>query len=188
VGWNGDPTISITLHFRDDDQAVSRNIINVAAGLLGSVGSFATSYPELYRPLSSCALWKVSISYRTIDDSSPTASSGAQNSRVGVLLFDTAATSPERYAVIIPSIKDSLVISDPLDPDRGIGLKLTHPAIVALRDALISGLAGVAPVAPWNVSGDPWGDGGPGSDFDWSGVALTALVRAYRGFEELTPA
>ena len=188
MAYTGDPTVSISLYFRGANGVSTRSIINVAPGLIGSVGLFVAGYAALFGELTGCALFKASASYRQVDQSSPLAANGATNGIVGVLTFEAAGPRADRYIVIIPGVNAGMITSDPLDPMSGITLDLNKPALAAFAAAWLTGIGGVRPAAPWNNSGDPWGVGGPGDDFYYTGVLLTSLIAGYRGYEEITTA
>jgi hypothetical protein len=198
VGWNADPTVRITLHFRDDDGASSTHIINVAAAALPVAGAFATAYAALFTPLSSCALWKISISLRYLNDTDPVAAAGTDRNRRSVFLFGLADGG--RYALSLPGVASAKLLQPP-DPYAWVGLNTADPDIAALVAAMTTGIGGTAPCAPWDSLGGSWGgwNGSGGSygggsaggsfptiavgDFTWVGVTITELLTAYWGYE-----
>lgn len=173
MAWQPDPTVRITLHFRDDDGANSQHIINVAASALPVAGGFATAYAALFQPISNCALWKVTVHLRYLDDTDPTGAAGSSNHQRSVFVFGTAAA--ERFTVSIPGLEEAMLLAPP-DPYAGVGLDASNPAIAALVAAHVTGLGGVQPCAPW-------GPGVPSGDFTWPGSDLVELLSAYWGYE-----
>jgi hypothetical protein len=173
VAWQPDPTVRITLHFRDDDGADSQHIINVAASALPVAGGFATAYANLFPPVSNCALWKVTVHLRYLDNADPVGAAGSSINQRSVLVFGTAAA--ERLSVSIPGLETALLLAPP-DPYAGVGLDTSNPAIAALVAAHVTGLGGVAPCAPW-------GPGVPAGDFTWPGSDLVELLTAYWGYQ-----
>ena len=204
MGWVADPTVRITLHFRDDDGASSTHIINVAADALPVAGAFAAAYAALFAPLTSCALYKVGISLRYLVDPAPVAVPGADTNthRRSVFVFQSIG-SP--YVLSLPGVIGAKLVQPP-DPYAYVGLNTADPAIAALVSAMVTGIGGVEPCAPWAPTligggggGGSWGGGGGGGswgggggtgasgpepeDYTWSGSDLTALLAAYWGYE-----
>lgn len=173
MAWQPDPTVRITLYFRDDDGASSQHIMNVAASALAGAGAFAASYAALFPPVSNCALWKVQVSLRYLDNTDPAGAAGSNINRRSVFMFGTA--DEERFTVSIPGLVEALILTPP-DPYAGVGLDISNPAIAALAAAYITGLGGVQPCAPW-------GPGVPAGEFDWPGSDLVELLSAYWGYE-----
>lgn len=173
MAWQADPTLRITLYFRDDDGAGAQHIINVDAGRLPVAGSFATAYADLFAPLSSCALWKVQVSLRYLDNTDPAGAIDSSIDRRSVFVFGTA--DDERLTVSIPGLDESLILAPP-HPYAGVGLDLANPAIAALVAAHTTGLGGVEPCAPW-------GPGAPAGEFNWPGSDLVEVLSAYWGYE-----
>jgi hypothetical protein len=175
MGWQPDPSVRITLHFRDDDGAVSLHIINVPAAALPVAGLFAAAYAALYTPISNCALWKVAVSLRYLDDTDPVGAPGSSIYQGSAFLFQTANVPPDRYVVSIPGLVESKLLQPP-DPYAGVQLDASDPDIAALVEAMIHGIDGTRPCAPWDVSwgdigggGGSWGGGGGGGIYGGGG-------------------
>jgi len=202
VAWAADPTARITLHFRDDDGASSTHIINVAADALPVAGAFAAAYAALFAPLTSCALYKVGISLRYLDDTDPLPPADTDTNRRSVFVFQSIGRP---YVLSLPGVVGSK-LAQPPDPYAYVGLDTADVAIAALVSAMITGIGGVEPCAPWvptlddmGGGGGSWGGGGGGGswgggetvseplpepeDYTWSGSDLRALLAAYWGYE-----
>ena len=194
MAWQPDPTLSITFLFRDDDGANARHIINLPASALPVAGSFAVAYAALIDSLSTCVLWKISIALRYLNDQDPVAAAGTDINRKSVFIF--GLVDGGRYAVTLPCVMGSKLLQPP-DPYAYVGLNTADPAIAALVAALVTGIDGIHPCAPWDANalgdwthggggGGSWGGGGnatDGGDFAWSGDDITTLLTAYWGYE-----
>ena len=171
MAWQSDPTVRITLHFRDDDGASSQHIIHVPASALAVAGDFAAAYAALFAPVSNCALWKVGISLRYMDNADPVATAGSSQTRRSIFVFGTLDGG--RYTLSLPGVVAAKLLQPP-DPYAWVGFDLADPDIAALVAAMTTGIDGTAPCAPWtpdplgwNSSGGSWGGGGSGGS--WGG-------------------
>jgi hypothetical protein len=174
VAWNTNPTLTIILFFKDDDNAESEHRVNVPLSALSGAVAFAKSYASLYSAVSNCALWKIRITSVFKDDGSQVAAPGSNAKRQSVLLFETEAG--QIYTVAIPGLVSAKLLT--VGPYAGVQLDQSDPAIGALVAMLINGVDGARPVAPWNPTG------GGTNEWDWSGVPLQRLITAYWGYEQ----
>jgi len=148
------------------------HIINVASSLLPIAGAFAAAYAELFIPISSCALWKVKISLRYLDDTDPAPATNSDVNRCSVFQFATADGG--RYDLVLPGLVAIKQLQPP-DPYAGVGLNIADVDIAALLAATVTGIGGTAPCAPW-------GPGAAGA-LTWLGSDLVGLLTAYWGYE-----
>lgn len=172
MAWKPDSTASVTLFFRDDDGASTRHVINVASSALSVAGAFAAAYAELFIPLSNCALWKVSITLRYLDDTDPVGAVGSSVNQRSVFQF--MAEDGTRFDLSIPGLI-AVKLLQPPNPYAGIGFDVTDVDIAAMVAATITGIGGTEPCAPW----------GPGiaTAFTWGGSDLVGLLTAFWGYE-----
>lgn len=172
MGWQPDETVRITLYFRDYKGVTTLHIINVAASLLPIAGAFAASYAELFVPISSCALWKVTVALRFLDDTDPAPATNSDVNRCSVFQFATADGG--RFDLTLPGLVAAKLLQPP-DPYAGVGLDITDVDIAALVAATVTGIGGTEPCAPW----------GPGvaGALTWQGSDLVGLLTAYWGYE-----
>jgi hypothetical protein len=173
VAWNTNPTLTIILFFKDDDNAESEHRVNVPLSALSGAVAFAKSYASLYRAVSNCALWKIRITSVFKDDGSQVAAPASNAKRQSVLVFETEAG--QIYNVAIPGLISAKLLT--VGPYAGVQLDTSDPAIGALVDLLINGDGQVRPVAPWNA------DNGGANEWEWAGVPLQRLITAYWGYE-----
>jgi hypothetical protein len=146
--------------------------MNVAASALPVAGAFATAYAELFRPLSDCALWKITFSLRYLDDTDPVGAVGSSVNQRSIFQF--LAVDGTRFDLSLPGLVAANLLQPP-DPYAGTGIDLTTVAVASLVAATVTGIGGIEPCAPW----------GPGvaTAFTWGGADLVDILTAFWGYE-----
>ena len=160
--WNPDQTARITLFFRDYKGSASQSRLNVDARDLIAGGNYGRAIASLFAAVTSCAVWKVSVSLRTLDVSSPPPDPGSNTNRRSVFVFGTASAA--RYVLSLPGLDTSRLVQPPA-PYAGIALDISDVAVAALIAATLTGIGGIQPCAPW------------------LGDDITEILAAYWGYE-----
>jgi hypothetical protein len=169
-------TLRITFFWRDAKEATVWKFLSMPAASFAGAVQFAKDVGTLLKEVSGCALWKIHIAYKVAETDKPTARSGAITGNLnmaGIIIFNTE--TERLYAFNVPAIKLSKLT---VPPDRyaGITLNQSDVDVAALIAAMISGIGGIRPVAPWS-DGDT-------NDLNWAGELLDSVAVAYRGYEE----
>jgi hypothetical protein len=142
---NPDETARITYYWRDDDQAVGTHQLRATRNLAAS-SAFATALVPLLVPLSNCALEKVRVGIRYLDENAPPPTVGCSVYRRSIFIFATA--QGDRYILSLPGMVQIALLQPP-HPYAGVGLDLNHVAVAALVSGLLTGMGGLQPCAPW---------------------------------------
>jgi uncharacterized membrane protein YgcG len=173
MAWNVASTAKIVFFFRDDDEAVSRHTIHVPISTLDNAVEVAKQYAALVKAVSDCALWKIHINFGAWSDGPQRGTPGSSILVQSVLVFGSGTSS--RYVFSVPGLITSKLLQAP-NPYAGVQLDSSDTDIVALAAAMISGINGTYPVAPWNPGwvdvsggGGGWGGGGGGGGFGGGG-------------------
>jgi hypothetical protein len=173
VAWNTNPTVSIILFFKDDDNAESKHTISVPLSALSGASAWARAYADLLISVSNCALWKIRITSTFKDDGAQISMSGSNAKRQSVFIFETE--EGQNYVVSVPGLIYSRLVQ--VGPYTQIQLDPTDTAISSFVSMMVNGNGTSRPVAPWNAA-----DGGV-NEWEWAGVPLLRLKTAYWGFE-----
>jgi hypothetical protein len=171
---NPDETARITYFWRDDDQAVGTHQVRATRDLAAS-STLATALAPLITPLSNCALEKIRVGLRYLDENDPSPTAGCSVYRRSIFIFATA--QGDRYIMSLPGMVSSALLQPP-DPYAGIGLDLNNVAVAALVSGILTGMGSTQPCAPWGP--------GAGGDLAWQGDDLVDILGAYWGYERAT--
>ena len=184
---------SVIYRFRDNDGAESTCALHLAVGVpLDTALSFAAALRPLVAALSDAALITYNLVIKWVETTPGNPDATSRVSRDGVFLFLTSNIPEERYILALPSIRSDLVRAD--GDFAGIQLDSEAADVAAFTAAMIAGLDGVRPVAPWafhtDISGSTgtWGGGGSwgswggggGSTGPWGGISgITGTFDTY---------
>jgi hypothetical protein len=171
---NPDETARITYFWRDDDLATGLHQIRATRNL-ADASAFATGLAPILTPISDCALEKIRVGLRYLDETDPSAASNSSVYRRSIFIFATAQGN--RYVLSLPGVVPSALLQPP-DPYAGIGIDLNNVAVAALVSGFLTGLGSTQPCAPWGP--------GPGGNLSWQGDDLVDVLAAYWGYERAT--
>lgn len=170
------PTLRLVFFWRDGSEATVWRFTSLPGASLADAMSFAITVAGLLTNVSNCALYKIHILYSVEETNKPTARSGTIIGNLniaGIFVFNTE--NENLYTFNVPAIKEAMITTPP-DPLAGITINQSNLDIAALISAMISGIGGVRPVAPW--------DSGDANELDWTGELLESIEVCYRGYEE----
>jgi hypothetical protein len=168
---NPDETARITYYWRDDDLAVGTHQVRATRDLAGA-SAYAVGLAPLLPPVSSCALERIRVGLRYLDETDPAPAGGSSVYRRSIFIFETA--QGDRYLLSLPGVVASALLPPP-DPYAGVRLDLANVAVAALVAGLLTGLGSTRPCAPWGP--------GEGGDLAWQGDDLVNIAEAYWGYE-----
>lgn len=149
------PVATIELVLMDSRASIGAVVLNIPASSTVEIGDAqATALASLIAPMSDAVLVRYRICYRFQYDDIGVAESGAAVVNAGAFLLMCDPPAPPAV-VIVPAIKDSLLLTD--GPTAGYGIDRSNSDVVAFLEQLIA----------MNVS-NTFGD------------AITAIEAAYR--------
>lgn len=131
--WDDDPTVQLTLYFRDYGGATGKVILHLPVALADYAKQFGIQLTQLIRTLSNCAFVRFTISFSASYRGTITPTASAVH--YGAFIFST--NTDERYISYIPGIKASK-----LTPD-GMLINLVDPDVAAYVAAALN------LVTPW---------------------------------------
>lgn len=136
--------------FRDNDGAESTCQTYVANSVSPTAAlQVATALAPLLQALSDARMITYNVIIEFVETSRPFISATSNINREGIFIFRTANTPAERFVMRVPSIRRDLLLDD--GPYAQIAIDPEAAAVSAFVNAMINGVAGVAPVAPWQA-------------------------------------
>lgn len=156
MGWNA--TYRATIWARDDDGAISSSRLAYTTAVGAQI--HLSALLPLIQAVSNCAIEGCTISNTNyLSDARP--GNGVDAHRQAILSF---RCDDDSIAVVaVPGVNDAMILTS--GPLAGVGIDTSHPAIVALASALISGIAGAIPQSS-------------------TGKSMVELVSGYVGYDE----
>lgn len=161
--------------WRDNDGAESTHQHYISQNVaIEAALQFAASMAAFAQPLSDAALITYNVVVNWVETSTPIIEPVSNVRRAGVFVFETNSYPFERYIFAIPSFRQELLKTD--GDFAGIAIDSGQADVSAFIAAMADGIAGMAPIAPWEWTdadlgggGGPWGGGGGGGNWGAGG-------------------
>ncbi|NJK81337.1 MAG: hypothetical protein HC914_16195 [Chloroflexaceae bacterium] len=151
--------------FRDNDGAESTCQTHVPASVsLAAAYNLAAALGPLIASLSDAVLITINVVAQWVETTPVAIPEISDVTRAGVFIWRTGNIPADRYILQIPSFRRQLLLS--AGPYTNVAIDPDAPEVAAITDAMVNGVGGVAPVAPWqggDFSGSAGGSYGGGS-------------------------
>lgn len=157
----------IIYRFRDNDGRESTCEVNIAASVsFAAASSFAAALRPILASLVDSVLIWYDLVAQLVEIGSPIPDPASDVRRAGVFVFKTTDIPEDRYVLSLPSIRSNLLMAT--GDYAGVALDQTNSTVAAFVNAMLDGIDGVSPRAPWKLwaaiggGGGSWGGGGGG--------------------------
>lgn len=130
------PNAVVELVWRDETGSRAVTQLNAqSSATYAEIDASATALASILASLTDAVLVEQRVRYKSAFETTSLAGGDTPITRTGIFFFSTGSSTPDSL-ISVPSIKDSILVTD--GPMEGVGIDLSNADVIAFGDAVVS--------------------------------------------------